>query len=164
MQELEIHEINGTLLWTGAPVVATLGALYAVFVEQAPFREEREMLWDSYLLWDRTAAELMPEGQVFMDGNFLAHGDSAPRDIDVFVVAPSSSYRSLNLDERRRIFNSVFENGLLKFKPFGMIDASWCDAANPSACEYWSRLWSSTRSEDGSISEDRRKGYVEVLR
>ena len=85
---------RGMLPPASNPYGATLNELYETFVEQAPFRPRRELIFRALSLYAELVWQESPEARLWIDGGFATHKVwEAPEDADVVVIVPLRDYR-----------------------------------------------------------------------
>ena len=143
---------------------ATLDEIYEVFVQDAPFRVERERIWSAVLPWATQVSAYFPGAQIFMDGGFVTHKDfAAPSDVDFCLGIQPEQYQSLQDWEKSKVF-TIRREGKDPLRPYGgLIDAFAFPRDNEARRAYWDIWWSSIRGSNRQIMQGSTKGYVEVL-
>ena len=86
--------------------------IYATFVQQAPFPNERELIFDALLLYARVLAQEFTKPALWINGGFVTHKPwAAPNDTDVVLYTPDGVFEHaletedfliLDLAQRRR--------------------------------------------------------------
>lgn len=148
---------------------ATITDIYQRFVEEAPFRERRELIFRALtLLIDIVAAEY-PKARFWIDGGFTTQKDwEAPEDADVVVLLPVKDASAVAADETAMgwvtLHNvSAVDRSTKKLHPFGGLLDVFPTAATEGQLEYWDDLWSWVRGPDRKRVPGASKGYLEVL-
>lgn len=145
-----------------------------VFVDAAPNRERRELIFEAFDLYARLIWTYWPDARLWVNGGFVTYKDSAPHDIDVVFLVPSSELTrvlhtevdplglltllGVNADQPRLVAPRV--------QPFGgLIDSFFCPSDVPVAVETWRDRWSMAPTVDGSgYRTDIEKGFLEVIK
>lgn len=165
---------TGLLLEAELPYQLTIEELHAVFVENAPFSDEREFLFSMFTNYLRQVREIVPDKRVWVDGSFVSmREDRAPSDVDValLVNGPTPKQRRELLTQGLLTMSEVaFTMGqkqmpkIGKLSPYGgLVDAYVVDAGSPAEVAHWQMLWSTPKGPDGSLEFERSKGFVEVI-
>lgn len=151
---------------------AGLDEIHGKFVIDAPHANARQRLFDALTLWIAQARNRFGSGQVWLDGGFVTHKVTEPRDIDLLFIPtnPDTAEDSLLdgggfelLTLQDLIFAKPEPGGHLRRHQTvgGLIDAYIAHPSDGNAHEVWDRLWSSVK-EDGVILEGVTKGYLVV--
>lgn len=155
-----------------SPYPAGMDEIHDVFVESAPNRERRALVFEAFDLYTRLIWTHWPTARLWVNGGFITHKESAPHDIDVVFLVPSSALAQVLQTE-------VDPLGLLtllgvaadqpkmvvpRVQPFGgLIDSFYCPSDVPVAVETWRDRWSMAPTVDGSgYRTDIEKGFLEV--
>ncbi|HTQ21977.1 DUF6932 family protein [Mycobacterium sp.] len=68
---------------------ATFDEVYEHFVEKAPFRERRELIYEALRLYAKVVAKEFSDVTLWINGGFVTHKPwAAPNDTDVAAVVP----------------------------------------------------------------------------
>ncbi|MHA7663066.1 DUF6932 family protein [Mycolicibacterium sp. HS_4_1] len=69
--------------------LATFDEIYELFVEQAPFKDERELIYEALRLYAKVVDQEFSDVTLWINGGFITHKSwAAPKDADVVVDAP----------------------------------------------------------------------------
>ncbi|MFM2719136.1 hypothetical protein P5G46_01255 [Microbacterium mcarthurae (nom. nud.)] len=144
----------------------------AVFVESAPHRERRALIFEALDLYARLIWSYWPHARLWINGGFVTHKESAPHDVDVVFLVPSSDFSRVLLSEGDSLGLMTFLNVSAdqpnitapRVQPFGgLIDSFFCPSDIPIAVETWRDRWSMASTVDGSgYRSDIEKGFLEV--
>lgn len=142
---------------------ASLAEVYETFVLNAPFRAERQRIWDAFLVYRRDVLELLPSARLWVNGGFVTLKTwAAPHDIDVCIAAPQSELKAA-LDRLRPLLTYGEEAD--RVQPMaGLVDGFvTVSPGQPSSnASYWHHQWMRVKLPDGTEDSSRLKGYVEV--
>ncbi|MFF2621313.1 DUF6932 family protein [Oerskovia jenensis] len=143
---------------------ATLEQIYDLFVLQAPFADDRQVIWEAFDLYQRNVARLLPNSKLWVDGGFVTHKRWAPpNDVDVCIIASTEEVAAAGPALLPLLTDT---SGPKRVQPMsGMVDG-FITVPRPhpdSNSAYWAHQWSRVRDLNGNEDESRRKGYVEVV-
>lgn len=153
---------------------ATFDEVYDVFVENAPFRDEREVIFEALKLYAKIVATLCPGPALWVNGGFVTHKAwAAPKDADVVVVVPQVHYP--NVCSNPMVWAYITLQGVTASDPStgggligriqpmaGLIDG-FLISDDPALSGVWDYRWSLVNDENGNLLPDTtRKGYLEV--
>ncbi|WP_420365888.1 hypothetical protein AAEP80_02860 [Curtobacterium sp. L3-7] len=164
---------RGLLPPAAHPYTATLEELHERFVVEAPFREQRQRVFDALSLYAALVWDALPSARLRIDGGFITHRTwAAPEDADVVVVYDKPTPPGgLDRVVRASLFTMSDVTAVVANKPAaldkvavmgGLIDAYPAPADKPALLEYWDRMWSNVTGPGKTLLEGERKGYVEV--
>lgn len=142
---------------------ATAAEVEATFVHGAPFPERRATIWRAFLAWHALVKPLLPGARVWLDGGFVTYKTWAePHDVDVVIIADLSVWVARDQVALWPLLtdNSDPNNRLQPMS--GLVDAFAAAAVQPDLA-IWADTWTSVMLPDRTISQDRRKGFVEVI-
>lgn len=146
---------------------ATLAELRLRFVDEAPFAQHRGLIFDAFEIWAKTWWELFPGSRLWIDGGFVVHKETKPKDIDVVGFVKASEVDSLGVIDQSR-FESLLtfiENtdSKRRIQPMGgLVDGFYAVRAVPEKFHYWDEFWSTVTDADKQPIPGQVKGYVEV--
>jgi hypothetical protein len=153
---------------------ATFDEVHETFVEQAPFRDERQLIYDALRLYTRVLAQEFTDLALWINGGFVTHKTwAAPKDTDVAVVVPLTEYSNmlskpmlfsyLTLHNADVPINPTTTMKVARIQPMaGLIDG-FIIGDEPSQKGVWDYNWSLVTDENGVLLPDTvRKGYLEV--
>ncbi|MGN7222381.1 DUF6932 family protein [Curtobacterium flaccumfaciens] len=155
------------------PYETTLDELHQRFVVEAPFREQRQRVFDALSLYASLVWDSLPTARLRIDGGFITHKTwAAPKDADVVVVydRPTPS-GGLSAVVRAPLFTMSNLTAVVSDQSVtldkapvmgGLIDAYPAPADKPAGLAYWDRLWSNVTGPGKTLLDGERKGYVEV--
>jgi hypothetical protein len=146
--------------------------LYDRFVDDAPERAHREMLFSALNTYMMLLKRFVPHGRAWIDGGFATRKASAPHDVDV-VVLPNDWEAVAALDDRdandflgllthQDIIVGSFDppQWWARLQPIGgALDAFLC---YPGHEHIWEQTWASVKGDDGEIVTGMAKGFAEV--
>lgn len=133
----------------------------------APFLSERRLIFDALNVWLTQTGAMLPGARCWIDGGFVTHKPwAAPTDVDVVVLVRGADLSALSTQDQ-----ITFENNLTRadgisarYQPMGgYVDAYYALRENPADAPYWHGFWGNVKLSDGSMSNNERKGYVEVI-
>jgi len=151
---------------------ATMSEIAHIFVERAPHRARRRLIFDAFDVYTRLVAELLPGSYVWVNGGFVTHKADPPKDIDlVIVVNPTSASPTLTLNQLLPLLTQTNidmddrvgpqPGGRLQtpvLHPMGgLVDAYLVTAGNAAMLTYWDDWWSKVNGNPAAV-----KGYLEV--
>jgi hypothetical protein len=152
---------------------ADLAEIYERFVEDAPNRGHRELLFSAFHLYYRLVRRLVPSGKLWVDGGFGTQKGAEPHDVDVVVLPADWSALASLPDAAQRDFLGLLTHqdvivGSLdppawwsRIQPVGgVLDGFVC---HPGHEALWAATWSSVKGDDGLIVPGMAKGFVEVV-
>ncbi|BBY43238.1 DUF6932 family protein [Mycolicibacterium celeriflavum] len=153
---------------------ATFEQVYEAFVENAPFRDDREVIFEALTLYAKIVANLCPGLALWVNGGFITHKSwAAPKDADVVVVVPQAHYP--NVCSNPSVWTYITLQGVIVSDPStgggrigriqpmaGLIDG-FIISDDPTLSDVWAYRWSLVNDEDGNLLPDTtRKGFLEV--
>ncbi len=151
---------------------ATLDDIYERCVRDVDQHVEwREALFNALKAYVRVTQRVIPEALAWVDGGFMTAKQAAPFDIDV-VIHPADwqAINSLNVQEQGALLGALtLQDAIIgspdvsyapRIQPVsGALDSFLC---YPGEEDYWTRWWSSVRTDDGMIINGATKGFAEV--
>lgn len=145
----------------------TLDEVYERFVVAAPFRSERQTVWNAFLLWSDLVWALFPDSPMWIDGGFVTHKAwAAPRDVDVAVTVKQSVYNSV-MDERwqgQLWTTNNSDDKTKRVQPMGGYVDGFPIIRGLTDRRIWEHYWSSVADANGDLIPGAVKGYVEVMK
>ena len=165
---------SGLLAYQELPYELSLIEIRELFVDSAPFRDERQLIFDAFLVYLRQTESIVPDRRVWVDGSFMSvREDRAPSDIDILLIVGDSTPDQrrelarrglLTMSEVRSKIGTVEIPEFSKLSPYGgLVDAYYVDSSQPSLINTWAQSWSTPKGEDGQLDFSRSKGFVEVI-
>ncbi|OIH85888.1 hypothetical protein BLJ79_03535 [Arthrobacter sp. UCD-GKA] len=163
---------DGHLLPADTPYGTTFEEIHRVFVENAPFRERRELIFSALTLYSKVVWSLTPDAKLWIDGGFTTHKPwAAPNDADVVVLVPQDDFvRVVSTELELFLALSTLQGvevGLpnatvQRIQPMaGLVDSFIQPDLEPVRAT-WHDTWSSVKGQDGRLVAGKRKGYLEV--
>jgi len=153
---------------------ATLQEIEQQFVVHAPNALQRADIFAALCLWVTRVRATFGTGRVWIDGGFVTHKAPPPHDVDVVFIPDdpgrvndellmAEGYDLLTLQQL--FFLHPAPGGTLeRLQPVGgLVDAFIADPRRPDVLQSWATLWSAVKLDDGSISQNQTKGYLEVI-
>ena len=170
---LEVDTATGLLPPADEPYRATLAQLHEIFVENAPHRARRQLIFDALALYARLIWAIYPDAKLRIDGGFITHKTWAPPgDVDVAVVCPTISAQQRDAATRAGLFSILGASGTVhrravgpieKLHPMGgLVESFYVPAKDHAYREFFEDYWS-TETDRNKKPTGRRKGYVEVV-
>jgi hypothetical protein len=157
---------------------ATFDEVYETFVEQAPFSDERQLIFDALRLYTRAVAREFTDLTLWINGGFVTHKTwAAPKDSDVAVVVPSADHTRVFNDpaasERMCAYQTVHNMTAFlsattavhatRLQPMAGLVDGFVIPDEPMQMALWDYRWSLVNDENGNLLPDTfRKGYLEV--
>lgn len=161
------------------------GSLHEVrnlFVDQAPFSDERRVLFRTLELYAELVWAEIADAKLWIDGGFVTHKPwAAPADADVVIVVPEATVPRVDAARLAPLItHQNMSTGSLSGphgKPFrlarmqpmgGKIDGfvtveSDVDDMAEGTASYWFDLWSRVTDRHKEPVTNLRKGFVEVV-
>lgn len=152
---------------------ATLDEVEELFVEQAPFPDERREIWAGFRLYLAQLSKLVPSATIWLDGGFVTHKTWAPADIDLAVLLDGSHLAAFTPEQWQKLAQLVTLQGVTavtlaaatpRLQPMGgLIDAFVLDVSDRHARTFWEQAWSLVTDQTKAIVPGKYKGFVEVV-
>ncbi|OHU52106.1 hypothetical protein BKG83_19825 [Mycobacteroides chelonae] len=151
---------------------ATLEEIYEHFVENAPFRERRELIYDALRLYAKIVVTEFGHATLWIDGGFVTHKTWPPNDTDVVTVVPQAEYA--NMCSSTDCLRYLTLQGVMvaqpetfapvkRIQPMGGLIDSFVVPDDPIFTAVWDHRWSRVSDQyKNLLPEDVRKGYLEV--
>jgi hypothetical protein len=151
-----------------------MAEIYTTFVETAPHRSEREIIFDAFSLYSNRVWRFLPTAPLWVNGGFVTHKDTAPHDVDVAFLTTTSEIASVFTDPSDAFSLLTYQgvtsidppmSGLSRLQPFGgLVDSFFVPTDVPTAVQTWKDRWSIAPNPDGiGYRFDILKGFVEVV-
>lgn len=144
---------------------ATLDEVHKRFVEDAPARAHRDMVFRAMEIHLSRLVGIAGHGRVWIDGGFVTHKSAAPNDVDLVFFCRDAAHLGEVLahplvPELLTLQGVLFEQPFTAFtrriQPVaGLVDAF---LASPRTEVYWRAQWSQVKEAPGLT-----KGFVEVM-
>ena len=145
---------------------ATLDELEVAFVDNAPFGDERRLVFQAFRTWFAFVDAMLPNSRYWIDGGFVTHKTSdPPSDIDVMIFCAGSQLNALNNLQQQRFQQLMTAKDARgnRVQPMGgVVDAFYTVRGNTDRVIYWRNLWSTVKDQFG-VATGLTKGFVEVL-
>jgi hypothetical protein len=148
---------------------ATLDEVYETFVEQAPFRPRRELIFRALQLYVDLISGQFSSVRLWIDGGFVTHKTwEQPEDADIVVVVPEGEHGKVMTPEFLPLWTllnvlpsqpSVYSD---KVHPMGGLIDAFILPDQPMVLLPFDLLWSKVRDEQHNEVIGQRKGYLEV--
>ena len=148
---------------------ATLNEVYESFVEQAPFRPRRELIFRALTLYIDLVSAEFSTCRYWIDGGFVTHKPwEQPEDADIVVVVPPGEHGKVMTPEFLPFWTllqtqpaqpSVYAD---KVHPMGGLIDAFILPDQPLVLRPWDILWSRVRDEHHNEVPGAHKGYLEV--
>jgi hypothetical protein len=152
---------------------ASLDEVEELFVEQAPFRDERREIWSAFQLYVGMLRKLVPSATIWVDGGFVTHKTWAPADMDLAVLLDGSHVSALTPEQLQRLTQLMTLQGVRVTSPLtaaarlqpmgGLIDAFVLEASDPHGRQFWESTWSRVYDQNKVLVPGKSKGFVEVV-
>lgn len=149
-----------------------MGEIRDLFVEQAPHRDRRELIFDSFKIHFSLVRELFSSGKLWVNGGFCTHKPEPPKDIDMVIVVDPHEVEHFGSAEWERLVQLLTLQGVSVEMPAaaaprvqpmgGLIDCFFILSTDLAANKMWDQLWSSVKRDNGEIVPGLSKGYLEV--
>jgi hypothetical protein len=152
---------------------ATFEEVYEHFVENAPFRDRRELIYEALRLYAKVVAGEVSDVTFWINGGFVTHKPWAPpNDADVVAVIPMVDYA--NMCSSTDCLRLLTLQGVIVANPrttgvvpriqpmVGLIDG-FVAPDDPIQTAVWDHDWSRvTDQHKNLLPPSVRKGYLEV--
>ncbi|XBH21579.1 hypothetical protein V5R04_15445 [Jonesiaceae bacterium BS-20] len=142
---------------------ASIEEVRRAFVENAPFREQRDRLWNTFLVYRSLILDVIPNARFWVDGGFVTHKEwAAPKDIDVCVLVVQRDLEGVDASFEDLLTRE--DSAGRRVQPMGgLIDGFLVIRNNRASLQYWHEHWTNVTDQNGDLDPVRRKGYVEVI-
>ncbi len=151
---------------------ASFDEIYRHFVANAPFQDERELIYEALRLYAKIVAKEFSDVTLWVNGGFVTHKSwAAPKDTDVVVVIPQADYTNMcSTTDALRLFTlqrvSVGLPRTLapvpRIQPMaGLIDG-FIVPDDPTQLAVWHFTWSTVTDSNKNVVQGVQKGYLEV--
>lgn len=143
-----------------------MAEIHDLFVLQAPFTKERQLIFDAFEVWVARMSSMIPTFRLWVDGGFVTHRKwAAPDDIDVMILLKASDLNSLSPNDQI-IFESLLTQELgtgVRRQPMGgLVDGFHTVRGNVAQTVYWDTFWSQVHDQNRKELTGVSKGYLEV--
>ncbi|QIK62358.1 hypothetical protein G7068_12105 [Leucobacter viscericola] len=170
---IQVDPATGLLLYKASPYELTLDEMHQAFVVNAPFPEDRSLLFEAFVVYLKQTRSIVPDRRVWVDGSFVSlRQDRPPNDLDLVLIInqPTRLQRQelagrglLTMSEASFKIDGVDIPVRQKLAPYGgMLDAYQADASKQNDVARWEVQWSTPKDDDGHLDFSREKGFVEV--
>ena len=169
---MALPEWNGNGLLPPGIYPASMSDIYERFVEDAPQRDRREILFSALSFYMTVMERFVPSGRAWIDGGFGTQKGVAPHDVDVVVLpADWNALGSLPEEDHNDFLGLLTLQDIIigsfdppewwaRLQPIGgALDGFVCQ---PGSEAVWEGTWSSVKGDDGFIIPGVKKGFVEV--
>lgn len=147
----------------------TLAEIYTRFVEEAPFRPRRELIYRALTLLNDLVVPSFPNARLWIDGGFTTHKTWAePEDADVAIVVPLEEYKTaisekwMPLWTLQGVTSTNPRATTARLQPLGRLVDVFFVLDDPAQTAYWEDLWSKVRDDQRQTVAGATKGYLEV--
>jgi hypothetical protein len=142
---------------------ATLDEIRERFVEEAPNRARRDLIFRALLVYADIVRSLFPEARLWINGGFVTHKSEAPKDVDVVIVSEAPDTVTIEQVAPLLTLQGVASEqprlGIERLQPVGgLVDGFFANASMSDLLDYWDGQWSRVNG----APDTERKGYVEV--
>lgn len=153
---------------------ATLDEVKEIFVERAPFSDERRIIFSALDLHLTLMKQIFRSGAAWINGGFVTHKSWAPpKDADIAYVLSSAAVNALDAESAARLGTLLTLQGVVSFKPSfqatrvqpmgGLLDSFLVVEEQSDQVATWDSLWCTVMGEDSLPVDGATKGYVEVV-
>lgn len=152
--------------------VAALDEVEAIFVDRAPCRLHRALIWRAALLHMNMMCARVGACSAWIDGGFVTQKAEEPHDIDIVYVAPTAAIEHAASTDFAGLLHLVTLKDLIigepsagwldRLQPVGGLVDAFLVPEVPERLDYWDQTWSRVKGPDGLLVADAEKGYVEV--
>ncbi|MBJ8342821.1 hypothetical protein JGU71_28415 [Antrihabitans sp. YC3-6] len=134
-----------------------MAEIYEHFVQNAPFRERRELIFRALTLHADMVANVFSNARLWVDGGFVTHKSWAePEDADVVVVVPQGEIaratedKNLPLSTMQGVLSTKPSATTPKLHPMGGLLDVFIQPDVPVLLDPWHRIWSLVRDASGT--------------
>lgn len=147
---------------------ATLDEIEALFVTEAPFSEQRALIFSAFTTWVTLVEQVLPVSRYWIDGGFVTHkGWAPPSDVDVTILCQENDLDALGPAEQNRLgllLTTPSDGQRPRIQPMGGLVDAFVTKRGPSGnAPYWNQQWSKVRGADGNELVNLSKGFLEVI-
>jgi hypothetical protein len=143
----------------------TLQEIEQFFVDGAPHRERRRLIYRGFVTWLEILRTLCPNVTLWIDGGFTTHKDVPPKDVDVTAIISVSDLNSMDEDQQNTFDSLMTKVGgpnEHRVQPMGgLVDGFYAVRGQPDGIIFWHNTWSAVYV-DGAEVVGELKGYLEV--
>ncbi len=140
----------------------TLKDIRIRFVDDAPHMAHRDRIFQAFEVYARGIWDLLPTAKLWVNGGFVSHKPTKPKDIDVVVLARVSELNAVPWDEILPLVTHAADDGTRVQPMGGLVDGFIAKRGNPEEIRYWDDYWKTVLDLDRNPIPGERKGYVEV--
>lgn len=150
---------------------ATLDEIHGTFVEEAPFRDERELIFRALSVYLDILRSRFTDPRILLNGGFTTHKAwAAPKDVDLAVGLSNADFKSAYHPDNHSLI-TIADGGvnrpqpmpLVKIQPMGgLVDGYLFPAKLPNHVHYWEDQWGKVKDQQGNEVVGARKGLLEV--
>lgn len=147
----------------------SLEEMRSVFVESAPYSEEREEVFDAFRLWRAKLLRLTPTAQLWVNGGFVTHKPWAPpKDVDVVARVVGRELDALE-PEAQNEFEGLMTIPASDVHPriqpiAGLVDGFYSRRSEPDKTIVWRDTWATVLDQNRAVVPGAQKGFLEVTR
>lgn len=132
-----------------------------MFVENAPFRPRRELIFRALTLHIDLVSPQFSTCRYWINGGFVTHKAwEQPEDADVVVVIPPGEHAQVTRPEFLPLLSLPSSAG--KLHPMGGLIDGFVAVDLPPVLDPWDLMWSSVRDQHHNVVPGVQKGYLEV--
>lgn len=151
---------------------ADLGEVYDVFVADAPFEEDRRLLFSAMSVYLDIVWKRFKKPRILLNGGFVTHKEwAAPKDADFAIGLENGEFKAMmstpNLGLLTLIDVSIqrpISIGLRTLQPMaGLVDSYAFPKNLKNQVDYWENHWGKVTDSDKKEIPGLRKGYLEVI-
>lgn len=154
-------QVNSAKLLEPGRHTSTLSCAYETFVERAPHREQRELIWQAFEMWCSAIERIVKVHQYWLDGGFVTHKPEAPQDLDVVFLCSREDLNAIPTEDQPRLKQLLTDaSPESRIQPMGgLIDAFLLIRGNVEKTAYWNTHWQRVK---GAADPNVRKGFLVV--
>jgi hypothetical protein len=153
---------------------ATFDEVYEHFVENAPFKGPRELIYEALRLYAKVVASEFSDVTLWINGGFVTHKPwAAPSDTDVVAVVPQADYTNMcsNTDCLRfmtlqgvMVAQPQTSLPVARIQPMAGLVDSFVVPDDPTVTAVWHHRWSLVSDQNKTLLDPAviQKGYLEV--
>ncbi|RBY87084.1 hypothetical protein DQ244_17245 [Blastococcus sp. TBT05-19] len=134
-----------------------------LFVDQAPHTEHRRSLYRALQGWLNSMRTLLPTGgTAWLNGGFVTHKTSPPKDVDVVLMVHDADVMGLTPTDEILVRSQLTDRSAGTQPMGGLVDAFIAQHGNAREELIWDTTWSAVKDDTGLIVPGAAKGYLEV--
>jgi hypothetical protein len=106
---------------------------------------------------------LLPTGGIaWLNGGFVTHKVSAPKDVDVVLMVHDADAANLSRTDQLLLSSQLTDRSSGTQPMGGLVDGFIAQHGNAHEEQIWDGTWSAVKDDNGLIVPGATKGYLEV--